>query len=95
MSELKVVYQPHADVYDPWAALGRAVIRQAAMEYRRYGKMLLTCEDEDKRRSLSEEMKEISRFFLSNWYCVLSGDNNGPDILARLDEEAFGIDECP
>ena len=92
MGELRVLYQPH-NTYDPWAALGSAVLKLAAYDYLRYGRKLLVCEDEEKKQLLSAEMKNLTRFFLSDWYEVLGGEN-GAEVLAQLDEEVFGEDEC-
>ena len=83
-----------SDYYDPWQELALAIIRQAAVDYRKCGRKLKACEDEERRRELINEMESISRFFQSKWYCVLSNEENGPDILARLNEEVFGNDGC-
>lgn len=43
-------------------------------------------------RYLSEKMKSISRFFLSDWFRMLSNSDKGAEILERLDREVFGLD---
>lgn len=93
MKELKAKTQS-SNTYDPWAALRAAIIRQAASDYRQYGKKLRRCSDPEERRYLSNEMKEISRFFLSEWCDFLSDQYSGSEILEALDLEVFGIDEC-
>ena len=44
------------------------------------------------KKRLEREMKSISRFFLGDWYLLLSGRDNGPQILERLDQEVFKND---
>ena len=43
-------------------------------------------------RYRSEKMKSISRFFLSDWFRMLSNSDKGAEILERLDREVFGLD---
>ncbi len=77
---------------DPWQSLAFAIIGRAADDYRFLARKLEADECEDRNRA-EMQMKAISRFFLSNWYCALSGFNNGADVLGRLDEEVFGNDD--
>ena len=77
---------------DPYQALALAVIRQAAADYRSLARMIDNTGSEPERQRLIREMKSISRFFLSDWFCVLSGSDEGPEFLERLDQEVFGND---
>ena len=76
----------------PYQMLALAVIRQAADDYRSLAKKLDDATEDTERHRLAERMKSISRFFLSDWFCVLSGSDEGLAILERLDEEVFGCD---
>ena len=77
---------------DPYQALALAVIRQAADDYRSLAKRIDMADSDEERERLTEMMKSISRFFLSDWFSQLSGSDEGPAILERLDEEVFGCD---
>ena len=77
---------------DPWQKLALAVIRQAAADYRSLARMIDNTGSEPERQRLIREMKSISRFFLSDWFCMLSGSDEGPEFLERLDQEVFGND---
>lgn len=74
-------------VPDPYQELALGIIRQAASDYRylRQHYSADLCEEEKKR--IRKEMRTIRRFFLSRWYIVLSGIENGPKILEMLDSE--------
>ncbi len=77
---------------DPYHDLAMGVISRAADDYRSLGhKLVIPLTIEEKKR-VEEEMKSISRFFLSKWYSNLSGLENGGDVLEALDEEVFGIE---
>ena len=78
---------------DPYQALALAVIRQAADDYRSLAKKIDDTLNDMDRRQLAERMKSISRFFLSDWFCILSDSDDGPAFLERLDEEVFGLDD--
>ena len=77
---------------DPWQMLALAVIRQAAADYRSLARMIDSTGSALERKRLIREMKAISRFFLSDWFCVLSDSDEGPEFLERLDQEVFGDD---
>ena len=77
---------------DPYQALALAVIRQAADDYRSLARMIDNRGSELEQKRLIREMKSISRFFLSDWFCMLSGSDEGPEFLERLDQEVFGND---
>ena len=77
---------------DPFQELANAVIVRAAEDYRILGKMLYS-----RRRVADEEhvkhvMESIRRFFLGEWFCLLSAKDNGAVILKLLDEEVLGDD---
>ena len=91
--EIRTAYE-EADNYDPWEELAKAIIKQAAMDYIRAGRKMTRSENPLEHKELSEYMKSISRFFLSDWYSVLSGNDNGADIIERMDREVFGKDDC-
>ena len=77
---------------DPYQVLALAVIRQAADDYRSLARMIDKTGSKLERQRLIREMKSISRFFLSEWFCVLSDSDEGPELLERLDQEVFGND---
>ncbi|MBR2799674.1 MAG: hypothetical protein IKE04_02115 [Oscillospiraceae bacterium] len=76
----------------PYQELALAVIRQAADDYRSLGRRIEASGSDLERKRMEGEMKSISRFFLSNWFCLLSGSDDGAAILERLDKEVFGDD---
>ncbi len=78
---------------DPYQALALAVIRQAADDYRSLAQKMDNTRNDMDRQQLAERMKSISRFFLSDWFVLLSGSDDGPEFLERLDEEVFGPDD--
>jgi len=55
-------------------------------------KMIAETGSRFEKKRLEREMKSISRFFLGDWYLLLSGRDNGPQILERLDQEVFKND---
>lgn len=77
---------------DPYQNLAIGIIRQAAEDYRRQGKKLQRNGSTIEKNHIADEMKKISRFFLSSWYSTLSGIENGADLLGSLDQEVFGDD---
>ena len=77
---------------DPYQNLAIGIIRQAADDYRRLGKKLQRNGSAIEKNHIADEMKEISRFFLSSWYSTLGGIENGADLLGSLDQEVFGDD---
>ena len=77
---------------DPYQELAISVIRQAADDYRSLGHKLALPLTMDEKKRTEDEMKSISRFFLGSWYVVLSGTDNGSEILEALDMEVFGND---
>ena len=77
---------------DPYLELALGIIRQAAADYR-YLRQHYSADlcDEDKKR-IRKEIRAIRRFFLSRWYIILSGIENGPKILEMLDSEVLSND---
>ena len=63
-----------------WRALADAIILQAAEDYRRLTRRLITHPDELDKAS---EIRRIERFLCSNWFCVLS-DLDGRMLLRGL-----------
>ena len=86
------VDQPHPNTNDPFHELAASIIGQAVEDYRKLGAKLLDAASPIEKKRISEEMKSISRFFLSDWYCILSGYENGSKILGILEREVFGDD---
>ncbi len=78
--------------YDPFRELAAAVIMRAVADYRGLGSRLQETGSLVEKKHIEESMKSISRFFLSNWYCVLSGQENGAEVIELLDQEVFGDD---
>ncbi len=76
---------------DPFQELGIAVIKQAAEDYRAIARKLETIESDYEKQILEKKMKSIRRFFLGDWYEVLSNSDNGPMILEMLDREVYGV----
>ena len=66
--------------------LAEAVIARAVYDYAGLVRCPYRCE------ALLREKRELEAFFLSDWFSVLSGSDEGPAILERLDEEVFGCD---
>lgn len=79
-------------LYDPFDDLVIAIIKQATDDYRSAAKMIAETGSHFEKKRLEREMKSISRFFLGDWYLLLSGRDNGPQILERLDQEVFKND---
>lgn len=77
---------------DPYQELALAIVRQAADDYRSLARRIEATGNEMDQRYLSEKMKSISRFFLSDWFRMLSNSDKGAEILERLDREVFGLD---
>jgi len=92
MSQIRVEHIERPD--DPWKELAFAIVRQAVLDYRTLGAKLESSASKIETKHLSDEMKSISRFFLGEWFIMLTGYENGTDILERLDEEVFGNDDC-
>ena len=78
--------------FDPYQELAISVIKQAATDYRSLAKTISASGSEIEKHRLANEMKEITRFFLSDWYCMLSDSDNGALVLEMLDQEVFGDD---
>ena len=76
---------------DPYQELALAIVRQAADDYRSLARRIEATGNEMDQRYLSEKMKSISRFFLSDWFRMLSNSDKGAEILERLDREVFGL----
>lgn len=73
-------------------SMNSSVIKQAADDYRLAAKMIAETGSCLEKKRLEREMKSISRFFLGDWYLLLSGRDNGSEILERLDQEVFEND---
>lgn len=84
-----IVSQDH---FDPYQELALSIIEQAASDYRSLARKVENSGSAIEKRRLQSEMKEISRFFLSDWYCQLADSNNGAIVLEMLDQEVFGDD---
>ncbi|MBQ8160223.1 MAG: hypothetical protein IJ083_05675 [Clostridia bacterium] len=82
----------HAQPLDPYQELAIAVIKQAAYDYRAIARRLKRTGSSEERQRLSQEKESIRRFFLGQWYELLSGSDNGPVILQLLDREVDGYD---
>lgn len=91
MRAIHVEATPH-QVPDPFQELAISIIRQAAEDYRWLGKRVQRNGSLIEKKHMEDEMKKISRFFLSGWYSTLSGCDNGADVLELLDQEVFGDD---
>lgn len=74
---------------DPYDELAIGIIRQAAEDYRRLGKKLRYSNEKSERKEIENAMGIIRNFFISDWFSVLSGLENGCSILEKLDEEVF------
>ena len=74
----------------PFQRLGIAVIKQAAEDYRAAARKLESIENGYEKLGLEKEMESIRRFFLGEWYEMLSSVGNGPMILEMLDREVYG-----
>lgn len=78
--------------YDPYAQLAAAVVLQAIDDYRALGKKIKKAND-DQKSIIKGKMKSISRFFLSDWFAVLS-DLDGTNILVMLSKEVDEENGC-
>ena len=78
--------------YDPYQELADAVVLRAALDYRVLRKELETSGSRIEKKRIENEIELIRRFFLSDWYCELSGYQNGPMILKKLGQEVLGCD---
>lgn len=76
----------------PWQELAIGIIRQAAEDYRAWNRLLIRCDDPQKRALIEGKLQEIRRFFLGSWFSDLSGDADGEMILSRLDQEVEAFD---
>ena len=87
------LYAEHpAPTHNPFEDLALAVIIRAVYDYRNLRRKLATEEHEIDKHLIQEKLKEIRRFFLSDWYSILRGMDDGAAILTRLDKEVFGHD---
>ena len=93
MISIQQVQEP-SNTYDPCEALIMAIIKQSAEDYRRLGRRLKKCHDEEEERIINRKMREISSFFFSDHCEDLTSPGFGPKLLEKLDEEVFGDDEC-
>ncbi len=76
----------------PYHELAVSIILRALRDYRLLGARLRDDMEAEKKKSIEDMMKAISRFFLSDWYGILSGRDDGDKILEKLDQEVFGDD---
>lgn len=90
MKDIHVITDKEEE-FSPWANLANGIIEQAAHDYRKLGKKLQTCKEEE-RVSINREMIRISQFFLGSWFCCLS-TADGAQILEILDMEVFDDDD--
>lgn len=91
MRDIHVEAAPY-QALDPFEELAISIIRQAADDYRRLGERVQQNGGSIEKKHMEDEIKRISRFFLSGWYSTLSGCDNGVDVLELLDQEVFGDD---
>ena len=91
MKTLHVQHEPKSE-YDPYQNLAYEIILRAIADYRSLGQKLSLPLYPNEKRKVENEMKSISRFFLSRWCSALSGNDIGPKILKALDMEVFGDD---
>ena len=69
-----------------------AVILRAVTDYRGLGNRLQDTGSQVEKKHIEQKMRAISAFFFSEWYCVLSGQENGSEVIELLDQEVFGDD---
>ena len=82
---VKSVYgKPEGDCPDPLDNLCNAIILQAVKDLRKARKRLKRNMDD---RAAASVVREVSRFFRSQYFCMLS-ELDGPRLLQRLLEEA-------
>ena len=63
--------------------LANAIIEQAADDYRKAARKIRRYTDHEPARA---ELRELERFFHSEWFCVLT-ETDGDYILRRLQKE--------
>ena len=90
--QLYHVEDAYVQTVEPYNDLALAVVRRAVKDYRLNGRRLRASRDPEDAKVCSDRMKEISRFLLSDWYGILSGRDDGPEVLELLDQEVFGDD---
>lgn len=78
--------------FAPYQELAISIIMQAASDYRKLAKQMTVSGSSIEKQSISNELKDISRFFMSDWYSLLSDSNNGALVLEMLDREVFNDD---
>ena len=88
---MKLIHPETTDnqVCDPYQELAIAVIKQAADDYRRLARESTESKSSLEQKRIKQQMISISRFFLGDWFCTLSGADNGSAILRMLDSEVF------
>jgi len=77
---------------DSYQELAIAVIKQAADDYRAIARRIKTIGSTAEKQRLAQEKESIRRFFLSEWFEMLSNSSSGPMILKMLDKEVYGND---
>lgn len=82
------------DTWNPWQNLAIAIVKMAAEDYRMLNKALSRSNDMEKDMLIQGKILEIRSFFLGEWFNVLIEDCDGAAILARLDKEVNGYNEC-
>ena len=70
--------------HDPWEELAKAIIIQAANDWRKANQKLKRYSDNGFAKS---ELADIEKFFLGKWYAALT-DVPGDKLLRMLREEA-------
>ena len=78
--------------YDPFDDLVIAISKHAPDDYRSAATRIAETGSRCENKRVARELTSISRFFLGDWYLLLSGRDNGPQILERLDQEVFKND---
>ena len=88
---MKLIHPETTDnqVCDPYQELAIAVIKQAADDYRHLAKKLDKSPSIPEQKHIRQQMTSISQFFLGDWFCTLSGADNGSAILRMLDSEVL------
>ena len=88
---MKLIHPETTDnqVCDPYQELAIAVIKQAADDYRYLAKKSHESGSSLEQEHIRQQMTSISRVFLGDWFCTLSGADNGSAILRMLDSEVL------
>lgn len=90
MIQVMTVYNPTDDSMTPEEVLGNAIILQAVKDFRHARRRLKRRPDD---RAAVKTVREISRFFRSRYFCLLTR-LDGPSLLNRLMNEGSERHEC-